>query len=99
MDQGCFSALPRKISPFAISVPGRCAWYPQNNATARRRWLPTNRFTSKIREEAERACRIGGEYFFLHDRHRADRPAGHERGDALAAKLASLGASAFVSGG
>ena len=38
---------------------------------------------------------IGGEYFFLHDRHRAHRPAGHERDDALA-YFASLGASAFV---
>ena len=26
---------------------------------------------------------LGGEYFFLHDRHRAHRPAGHERSDAV----------------
>ncbi len=38
---------------------------------------------------------IAGEYFFLHERHRAHRPAGHERDDALA-YFASLGASAFV---
>jgi glutathione synthase/RimK-type ligase-like ATP-grasp enzyme len=38
---------------------------------------------------------IRGEYFFLHDRHRAHRPAAHERADALAC-FRSLGASAFV---
>ena len=38
---------------------------------------------------------IGGEYFFLHERYRAHRPAGHERADALA-HFAKLGASAFV---
>ena len=38
---------------------------------------------------------IGGEYFFLHDRHRAHRPAGHERGDALDC-FTRLGGSAFV---
>ena len=38
---------------------------------------------------------LGGEYFFLHDRHRAHRPAGHERSDAMA-YLSTLGGSAFV---
>ena len=38
---------------------------------------------------------IGGEYFFLHDRHRAHRPAGHERSDAMA-YFSTLGGSAFV---
>jgi nucleotide-binding universal stress UspA family protein len=72
---------------------GRCAWYPQNNATAST--LASDKsFTSKILEGADVPV-IGGEYFFLHDRHRADRPAGHERDDALA-YFASLGASAFV---
>ena len=38
---------------------------------------------------------LGGEYFFLHDRHRAHRPAGHEREDALV-HLRKLGGTAFV---
>ena len=38
---------------------------------------------------------LGGEYFFLHDRHRAHRPAGHERDDALD-YFRKLGGAAFV---
>lgn len=38
---------------------------------------------------------LGGEYFFLHQRHRAYRPEGHERKDALAC-LRKLGGAAFV---
>ena len=38
---------------------------------------------------------LGGEYFFLHERHRAHRPAGHEREDALA-YFRKLDAIAFV---
>ena len=72
---------------------GRCAWYPQNNATGAT--LASDKyFTSKILEAAGVRV-IGGEYFFLHDRHRAHRPAGHERDDALA-YFRKLGASAFV---
>ena len=72
---------------------GRCAWYPQNNATAAT--LASDKyFTSKILEAAGVPV-IGGEYFFLHDRHRAHRPSGHERDDALA-YFRALGASAFV---
>jgi hypothetical protein len=72
---------------------GRCAWYPQNNATAAT--LASDKsFTSKILEAAGVPV-IGGEYFFLHDRHRAHRPAGHERDDALAS-FRALNASAFV---
>ena len=72
---------------------GRCAWYPQNNATAAT--LASDKsFTSKILEAAGVPV-IGGEYFFLHDRHRAHRPFGHERDDALA-YFCGLGASAFV---
>jgi D-alanine-D-alanine ligase-like ATP-grasp enzyme len=72
---------------------GRCAWYPQNNATAAT--LASDKsFTSKILEAAGVPV-IGGEYFFLHDRHRAHRPVGHERGDALAC-FKTLGGSAFV---
>jgi len=38
---------------------------------------------------------LGGDYFFLHDRHRAHRPAGHERSDAIDC-FRALGGVAFV---
>jgi glutathione synthase/RimK-type ligase-like ATP-grasp enzyme len=38
---------------------------------------------------------LGGEYFFLHDRHRAHRPAGHERSNATDC-FRALGGAAFV---
>src|SRR5881394_3498633 len=72
---------------------GRCAWYPQNNATAAT-LASDKHFTSRILDAAGVPV-IGGEYFFLHDRHRAHRPIGHERDDALA-YFRGLGASAFV---
>src|SRR6201998_2816768 len=72
---------------------GRCSWYPQNNATAAR--LASDKyFTSLILEDAGVAT-LGGEYFFLHERHRAHRPAGHERDDALE-YFRKLGGAAFV---
>ncbi|QWG23178.1 hypothetical protein KMZ93_25085 [Bradyrhizobium sediminis] len=72
---------------------GRCSYYPQNNATAST--LASDKyFTSRILEQAGVAT-LGGEYFFLWDRHRAHRPAGHEREDALSHFL-KLGGSAFV---
>jgi D-alanine-D-alanine ligase-like ATP-grasp enzyme len=72
---------------------GRCSWYPQNNATAST--LASDKyFTNKILERAGIPT-LGGEYFFLHDRHRAHRPAGHEREDALE-YFRKLGATAFV---
>jgi D-alanine-D-alanine ligase-like ATP-grasp enzyme len=72
---------------------GRISWYPQNNATAST--LASDKyFASKILREASVPA-LGGEYFFLHDRHRAHRPAGHERSDAIAC-FKALGASAFV---
>jgi len=83
-------ASPGKLLHFGA---GRCSWYPQNNATAST--LASDKyFTGKILGDAGMPT-IGGEYFFLHDRHRAHRPAGHERDDALA-YFANLGASAFV---
>jgi len=72
---------------------GRCSWYPQNNATAST--LASDKyFTNSILERAG-VPTLGGEYFFLHDRHRAHRPAGHERQDALE-YFRTLGATAFV---
>ena len=72
---------------------GRGSYYPQNNATAST--LASDKyFTSQILREAGLPA-LGGEYFFLHERHRAHRPAGHERSDAIAC-LNTMGGSAFV---
>src|SRR6266481_874705 len=72
---------------------GRCSWYPQNSATAST--LASDKyFASRILENAG-VDTLGGEYFFLHDRHRAHRPAGHEREDARR-HLNGLGGTAFV---
>jgi len=60
---------------------GRCFWYPQNNATAAT--LASDKyFANRILEDAGIAT-LGGNYFFLSGRHRALRPGGHDRGDAL----------------
>ena len=72
---------------------GRCSWYPQNNATAST-LASDKHFTSRILREAGVPA-LGGEYFFLHERYRAHRPAGHERSDAVAC-FRTLGGSAFV---
>ena len=72
---------------------GRCSWYPQNNATAST-LASDKHFASRILREAGVPA-LGGEYFFLHDRHRAHRPAGHERSDAIDC-FVRLGGSAFV---
>ena len=72
---------------------GRSSWYPQNNATAST--LAYDKyFTAKILQQAGVPA-LDGEYFFLHDRHRAHRPTGHERNDAVA-HFKALGTSAFV---
>ena len=60
---------------------GRCSWYPQNNATAAS--LATDKYFAKLILERAGVPTLGGRYFFLHDRHRAHRAPGHERGDAL----------------
>jgi hypothetical protein len=72
---------------------GRCSWYPQNNATAST-LASDKHFTSRILREAGVPA-LGGDYFFLHERYRAHRPAGHERSDAIAC-FKTLGGSAFV---
>jgi len=72
---------------------GRCSWYPQNNSTAAT--LASDKyFTSRILVSAGVAT-LGGGYFFLHDRHRAHRPDGHEREDAFE-YFRKLGAAAFI---
>jgi glutathione synthase/RimK-type ligase-like ATP-grasp enzyme len=72
---------------------GRCSWYPQNSATAST--LASDKYFASRILEAAGVATLSGEYFFLHDRHRAHRPAGHEREDALA-YLKKLGGTAFV---
>jgi glutathione synthase/RimK-type ligase-like ATP-grasp enzyme len=72
---------------------GRCSWYPQNNATAAT--LASDKyFANRILESAGVAT-LGGQYFFLHERHRELRSSGHEREDALAL-FRELGEAAFV---
>lgn len=59
---------------------GRCSTFPQNDATAAT--LASDKyFTQRILEEAGIST-LSGRYFFLHERHRAHRPPGHERADA-----------------
>jgi glutathione synthase/RimK-type ligase-like ATP-grasp enzyme len=72
---------------------GRCSWYPQNSATAST--LATDKhFAGTILERAGIPT-LGGEYFFLHDRHRAHRARGHERADAVD-YFRTLNGEAFV---
>jgi D-alanine-D-alanine ligase-like ATP-grasp enzyme len=90
------TGLVFKVTSPAKSIhfgAGRCSWYPQNSATAAT--LASDKyFANRILETAGVAT-LGGEYFFLHDRHRAHRPAGHERDDALE-YLKKLGGRAFA---
>src|SRR5271170_2711797 len=72
---------------------GRCSWYPQNNATAST--LASDKYFASLILERAGIPTLGGEYFFLHDRHRAYRPAGHEIEDALA-HFKNRDATAFV---
>jgi hypothetical protein len=72
---------------------GRCSWYPQNNATAST--LASDKYFASRILKAAGVATLGGEYFFLHDRHRAYRPAGHEREDALT-YFRKLDGTAFV---
>jgi hypothetical protein len=90
------TGLVFKVTSPAKSIhfgAGRCSWYPQNSATAAT--LASDKyFANRILETAGVAT-LGGEYFFLHDRHRAHRPAGHEREDALE-YLKKLGETVFA---
>jgi glutathione synthase/RimK-type ligase-like ATP-grasp enzyme len=72
---------------------GRCSWYPQNNATAAT--LASDKYFTNVILEGAGVPTLGGQYFFLHDRHRASRAAGHEREDALR-HFQKLGGAAFV---
>lgn len=60
---------------------GRCSAFPQNDATAAT--LASDKyFTQRILEDVGIST-LSGRYFFLHARHRAHRPPGHERADAM----------------
>jgi hypothetical protein len=72
---------------------GRGSWYPQNNATAST--LASDKYFTSVILERAGVPTLGGEYFFLHQRHRAHRPGGHERENALE-YFRKLDASAFV---
>jgi hypothetical protein len=72
---------------------GRCSWYPQNNATAAT--LASDKYFTNVILERAGVPTLGGEYFFLHERHRAHRAAGHEIGDAQE-YFRKLGETAFV---
>jgi glutathione synthase/RimK-type ligase-like ATP-grasp enzyme len=72
---------------------GRCSWYPQNNATAAT--LASDKYFTNVILERAGVATLGGDYFFLHERHRTHRPNGHEIEDALK-YFARLGQIAFV---
>ena len=72
---------------------GRCSWYPQNNATASS--LASDKYFTNAILESAGVPTLGGEYFFLHERHRALRAAGHER-DAALEYFRKLGGTAFA---
>lgn len=71
---------------------GRGSFFPQNNATATT--LANDKYLSSVIFAHAGVAALGGQYFFLHERHRAHRPPGHERTDA-AAYLEGLGGAAF----
>jgi hypothetical protein len=72
---------------------GRCSWYPQNNATATT--LASDKYFANCILERAGVATLGGNYFFLSKRHRALRPAGHEREDAFDS-FRTLNRSAFL---
>ena len=72
---------------------GRCSWYPQNNATSAT--LASDKYFANRILEHDGVATLGGDYFFLSARHRAHRPAGHEREDAFD-HLGKLNGSAFL---
>jgi hypothetical protein len=72
---------------------GRCSFFPQNSATAAS--LAADKYFANLFLARAGVATLGGQYFFLHQRYRSHRPAGHERDDAMAF-LRSLGGSAFL---
>jgi hypothetical protein len=72
---------------------GRCSYYPQNNATATT--LANDKYLANAVLQRAGVPTLGGRYFFLHQRHRTQRPPGHEREDALA-YLDQMGGRGFA---
>jgi hypothetical protein len=94
IDRGTGLAVNVASSSARISFgAGRCSWYPQNDATASS--LASDKYFTNLILERAGLPTLGGRYFFLHDRHRAHRPPGHERADAVN-YFAKLHGSAFV---
>jgi hypothetical protein len=72
---------------------GRCSWYPQNNSTAAALAFDKY-FANRILEDAGLVT-LGGNYFFLSQRHRSHRPEGHER-DEASVYFRALNSAAFI---
>ncbi len=66
----------------AVFGAGRGSFFPQNTATAAT--LANDKHMANVLMARAGLATLGGDYFFLHDRHRKYRPPGHERADALA---------------
>lgn len=77
----------------AVFGAGRGSFFPQNTATAAT--LANDKHMANVLMARAGLATLGGDYFFLHDRHRKHRPPGHERGDALA-YFNSLDSHAFL---
>jgi hypothetical protein len=72
---------------------GRGSFFPQNTATAAT--LANDKHMANVLMAHADIATLGGDYFFLHDRHRAHRAPGHEREDARTL-FRSFGGTAFV---
>ena len=83
-------ASPRRTVAFGA---GRGSFFPQNAATAAT--LANDKYFAGVVLENAGVATLGGSYFFLHERYRAHRPPGHERGDAIP-YFRKLGGSAFL---
>lgn len=77
----------------AVFGAGRGSFFPQNTATAAT--LANDKHMANVLMARAGIATLGGDYFFLHDRHRAHRAPGHEREDACAL-FRSLDGTAFV---
>lgn len=94
LDSG--TGLIFEITGNARRVPfgaGRGSFFAQNTATAAT--LANDKHMANVLMARTGIATLGGDYFFLHDRHRKHRPTGHEREDAVAL-FRKLGGSAFV---
>lgn len=79
-----------KRAPFGA---GRGSFFSQNTATAAT--LANDKHMANVLMARAGIATLGGNYFFLHDRHRAHRAPGHEHEDAYAL-FRSFGGVAFL---